>query len=45
VETLDAEEMNRRFADPEFRRAMEYVQETLATELASGKPRLVAGGE
>jgi uncharacterized glyoxalase superfamily protein PhnB len=37
VETLDADEMNRRFADPEFRGAMEYVQASLATELASTK--------
>jgi uncharacterized glyoxalase superfamily protein PhnB len=37
VETLDPEEMARRFADPGFQDAMAYVQESLITEL-SQKP-------
>ena len=35
VETLDADEMQRRFADPSFQEAMAYVQQSLVTELAA----------
>jgi PhnB protein len=34
VETLDMDEMGRRFADPAYQAAMAYVQESLSTELA-----------
>ena len=34
-ETVDPDELNRRFADPELQRAMAYVQTSLAAELAA----------
>jgi uncharacterized glyoxalase superfamily protein PhnB len=34
-ETLDPDELSRRLADPDLRRAMEYVQRSLATELGT----------